>query len=161
MEFFFYCDNTKTIKLEFALPEIIGYSMRHEIQVKVYYEDTDAGGVMYHASHIRFMERARTEFMDQFETTIAELHHSGIYFVVTHIDIKYKASVKLGETVTVSAEVNRLKGASMVIRQEITRGDELIAEAMVTIASRNKDGIVRLPPFIPEQIKRSGWKPGN
>lgn len=144
--------------LEFGLPQIIGYNMRHEIQVKVYYEDTDAGGVMYHASHIRFMERARTEFMDSLGTSIAEMHNSGIFFVVTHIDISYRAPVKLGETLTVSAWVHRLKGASMVLRQEITRGDMLIAEAFVTIASRNNKGITPLPSFIPEALKGSGWK---
>ena len=81
--------------------------MKHSMEIKVYYEDTDAGGVMYHASHIRFMERARTEFLSQFGTSVEALHNSGLYFVVTRINIRYRQPARLGDLLTVTAETEK------------------------------------------------------
>jgi len=130
--------------------------MKHTITTKVYYEDTDAGGVMYHASHIRFMERARTEFIDQLGTSIAELHSKGLFFVVTHIDIYYRAPAYLGDTLTVSAEVSEVRNVSMSLKQEIHKGDTLVAKATVTIAHKDKERLVRLPAVILSRFGRAG-----
>lgn len=64
--------------------------MDHRIKVKIYYEDTDAGGVVYYANYLRYMERARTEFLAEHGINVAEHHHHGNFFVVTHVDIRYK-----------------------------------------------------------------------
>jgi len=130
--------------------------MKHTIATKVYYEDTDAGGVMYHASHIRFMERSRTEFIDQLGTTVAELQKNGLFFIVTHIDIYYRAPAYLGDTLTVSTEIAELKKVSMSLKQEITRGDTLVAEATITIALTDKERLIRLPAGILSQLGGAG-----
>ena len=127
--------------------------MKHTITQKVYLEDTDAGGIMYHASHIRFMERARTEFIGTLGTSIAELHQQGLFFVVTHIDIHYKAPSFLGDVLTISAEVAEVKRVSMTLRQEIRNGDRLAASARVTIAMKDRHRLVRIPQEI---IRRLG-----
>ena len=130
--------------------------MTHTITQKVYLEDTDAGGVMYHASHIRFMERARTEFIAQLDTSVAELHNKGLFFVVTHIDIYYRAPAYLGDTLTVSAEVSEVRNVSMSLKQEIRKGDSLVAEATVTIAMKDKERLVRLPAGLLSRLDRTG-----
>ena len=122
--------------------------MKHTITQKVYLEDTDAGGIMYHASHIRFMERARTEFIGTLGTSIEELHQQGLFFVVTHIDIHYKAPSFLGDVLTISAEVTELRRVSMTMRQEIRNGDSLVASALVTIAMKDRHSLVRIPKEI-------------
>ena len=119
--------------------------MKHSMEIKVYYEDTDAGGVMYHASHIRFMERARTEFLSQFGTSVEALHNSGLYFVVTRVNIRYRQPARLGDILTVTAETEKVKKYSMTIKQSIEKGKTLIAEASITIALRDDNGLVLLP----------------
>jgi len=122
--------------------------MKHAITQKVYLEDTDAGGIMYHASHIRFMERARTEFIGMLGTSIEDFHQKGLFFVVTHIDIHYKSPSFLGDVLTISAEVTDVRRVSMTMRQEIRHGDTLVASAIVTIAMKNRQRLVRIPPEI-------------
>ena len=119
--------------------------MTHTITQKVYLEDTDAGGVMYHASHIRFMERARTELIGTFGTSLAELHRQGLTFIVTHIDINYRAPAFLGDVLTISAGTAEARRVSMKIRQRMLRGETLIAEATVTIAMMQDGKLVRMP----------------
>ena len=130
--------------------------MRHVITTKVYYEDTDAGGVMYHASHVRFMERARTEVIDQLGTSVAELHSKGLFFIVTHIDIHYRAPAYLGDTLTVSAETSEVRNVSMSLKQEIRRGNTLVADATVTIALTDKERLVRMPAGLLSRLNSPG-----
>jgi len=127
--------------------------MKHSINQTVYLEDTDAGGIMYHASHIRFMERARTELIGTMGTSVAELQQKGIFFVVTHIDIYYRAPSFLGDVLTVSAEVAEVKRVSMTIKQEIRNADKLVADALVTIAMKDRHRLVRIPPEILDRMR--------
>lgn len=118
----------------------------HSIKVKIYYEDTDAGGVVYHANYLKYLERARTEFLNDIGISVSKYHREGILFVVTHIDIHYKKPALLGDTLEVSSEVIELKKVSMTIKNEIKRGQDIIATAMVTVACVSKDlKLQRLP----------------
>lgn len=120
--------------------------MAHSIKVKVYYEDTDAGGVVYYANYLRFMERARTEFLAEHGINVAGYHNEGFFFVVTHVDISYKRPARLGETVDVTTDVEELKNVSLTIKNRILRDDTLLVEALVTIACIDKDGRPRRLP---------------
>ena len=73
--------------------------------MKVYYEDTDAGGVVYYANYLRFMERARTEYLAELGVSVSELHDQGRLLVVTHVDISYRHPARLGENLEVTTEV--------------------------------------------------------
>lgn len=123
------------------------------MKIKVYYEDTDAGGVMYHASHIRFMERARTDFLAAEGLDIAAYQARGQYFVVSHVDIHYRAPVHLGEVLDVTAEIKEAGRASMTVRQTMRRDGALVAEADITIVFRDARGIVRLPDEMLELLR--------
>ena len=102
---------------------------------RVYYEDTDAGGIVYYANYLKFAERARTEFvralgMSQQENLAAE-ERAG--FVVRSLNADYKAPAVLDDLLTVSCEVTELGGASAVMHQEILRGDEVLVSLDVKV----------------------------
>lgn len=123
--------------------------MSHSIKVKIYYEDTDAGGIVYHANYLRYLERARTEFLKEKGIDVAEYHRKGIFFAVTHVDIFFKSPAQLGDVITVTTEVAELKKASITVKNHIFKDDRLLIEALITFACLNSSyRPVRLPePF--------------
>ncbi|HMK60249.1 MAG TPA: tol-pal system-associated acyl-CoA thioesterase [Dissulfurispiraceae bacterium] len=124
--------------------------MAHGIKVKVYYEDTDAGGVVYYANYLRYMERARTEFLADHGISVADHHNNGIFFVVTHVDINYKKAARLGEVIDVTTEVEEMRNASMTVRNRILREGSLLVDASLTLACIGSDG---KPQRLPEQFE--------
>ncbi|HMK56665.1 MAG TPA: YbgC/FadM family acyl-CoA thioesterase [Dissulfurispiraceae bacterium] len=124
--------------------------MAQSIKVKVYYEDTDAGGVVYYANYLRYMERARTEFLTDYGISVADHHNKGIFFVVTHVDISYKKAARLGETIELTTEVEEMRNASMTVRNRILRDGNLLVDALLTFACIGADG---RPQRLPEQFE--------
>lgn len=112
----------------------------HHLKIKVYYEDTDAGGVVYYGNYLRYLERARTEFLLDNGIDVSELHNRGYFFPVTHVDIYYRRPARLGETIELTTELKETKNASMTIKNQIFRSDTLLIEAYVTIACIDKEG---------------------
>jgi acyl-CoA thioester hydrolase len=125
--------------------------MLHRFTLKIYYEDTDAGGVVYYANYLRYLERARTEFLLEHGINVAEFHNAGLFFVVTHVDIQYKRPARLGETINITTEITEMKNASMVLKSGIFRDGELLVEALVTFACIDKNG---KPHRLPEAFKK-------
>jgi acyl-CoA thioester hydrolase len=102
---------------------------------RVYWEDTDAGGVVYHASYVRFFERARTEWLRHRGIGQAALREQDdCVLVVRAMEVDFLRPARLDDLLEVSVRVARLKGASLVIAQSITRGDEVLATATVRVA---------------------------
>ena len=112
----------------------------HKIRIKIYYEDTDAGGVVYYANYLRFMERGRTELLSDKGIDIAEYHSKGYFFPVIHVDIHYRKPAKLGETIEVATEVVETTNATLTFRQEIFRGDAVLVVATIKLACINSQG---------------------
>ena len=119
-------------------------------RVKVYYEDTDSGGVVYYANYLKFLERARTEALfsigfsnrkiqDQFESLI----------IVKSCNIEYKKSAYLEDELLVRSFVKSITKTSFFMTQIITKGDETIIESQVHLVFINKDG---KPTKIPDEI---------
>jgi acyl-CoA thioester hydrolase len=101
----------------------------------VYYQDTDAGGVVFHAQYFAFMERARTELLNQAGIDLAALaEERGVQFMVASLAAKYHRGARLNEVISVSAEVVKIGRASVVFRQRVERSGELLVEADVTLA---------------------------
>ncbi|TAN42622.1 MAG: tol-pal system-associated acyl-CoA thioesterase [Nitrospirae bacterium] len=121
------------------------------MNIKIYYEDTDAGGVVYYANYLRYLERARTEFLFEHDINVAEFHDQGLFFVVTHVDIHYRRSARLGDVITVTTEVSELKNASLLLKHKILKDETLLIEAAVTIACIDTGG---RPRRLPESFKR-------
>jgi acyl-CoA thioester hydrolase len=124
--------------------------MADPLRVKIYYEDTDAGGVVYYANYLRYMERARTEFLSKRGISVAGYHGEGLFFVVAHVDIRYRSPARLGETIEVQTEVKELKRASITLGHRVLREDALLAEAEVTLALVDRE---RKPVRLPEAFK--------
>lgn len=120
--------------------------MAHSIEIKVYYEDTDAGGVVYYANYLRYLERARTELLASSGIDVAEYHRMGFFFVVVRVDIQYKKPAKLGDLLTVTTEIAERKNVTLTFKNRIFRNDSLLVEALVTISCLGKEGKpVRFP----------------
>jgi acyl-CoA thioester hydrolase len=125
--------------------------MSHRIKIRIYYEDTDAANVVYYANYLKFMERARTEFLSELGIDVAEYHGQGCLFPVTHIDVKYKQPARLGDMIEVTTEIKELGNASLIINHNIFKKDALIVEASVKLACIGNDG---KPRRIPEEFKK-------
>jgi len=127
----------------------------HELPVRVYYEDTDAGGIVYHASYIRFAERGRTEMLRDAGFEHAQLfREQGIAFAVVSMNINFRAPAKLDDLLVVKTCVTRLGGASMDMQQDIYFGDLLICEIKLTLVCiDNALKAVRLPQVVRDLFK--------
>lgn len=106
----------------------------HHYYLRVYYEDTDAGGVVYHASYIRFAERARTEALRDAGAAHAEMaREHDMIFMVRRIEIEYLRPARLDAWLRVATSVEHVGGASARLRQEITEGDTTVAVLTVVL----------------------------
>jgi len=113
---------------------------RHVMPVRVYYEDTDFSGIVYHANYLRFMERGRTNFLrllgaDQrglFEEAAAEA--PGFAFVVRAMTLDFLKAARMDDLLHVTTAPAEVRGASITLHQTVTRGDELLVEGQVRVA---------------------------
>ncbi len=113
---------------------------RHVMAVRVYYEDTDFSGVVYHANYLRFMERGRTNFLrllgaDQrglFEE--AEKEAPGFAFVVRSMTLDFRSPARMDDILRVTTTPAEVKGASITLHQTVARGEEVLLQAQVRVA---------------------------
>ncbi len=102
---------------------------------RVYWEDTDAGGVVYHASYLRFMERARTEWLRSRGIVQDALRErDGVVFVVRAMQIEFLRPARLDEELAVAVDLVQARGASLLLRQMVRRGTTALVEAQVKVA---------------------------
>ena len=119
--------------------------------IRVYYEDTDAGGVVFYANYLKFFERARTEMLramgyEQDELIVTD----GIIFVVRSVQVDYLSPARFNELLRVSAEVTLAKKASLTFEQLITRGDDILCKSIIRIACLDTKSM--RPKAIPENL---------
>lgn len=125
--------------------------MIHQFDLRVYYEDTDFGGIVYYANYLKFIERARSEFVREVGVDqVALKQDEGIIFAVRRVEADYLAPAKYDDQLTVHTTPLRVTGARLVFRQDVNRGDELLFSAIVTIAALNKSG---QPTRMPANIR--------
>jgi acyl-CoA thioester hydrolase len=108
---------------------------RYEILTRVYWEDTDAGGVVYYANYLKFMERCRTDWLralgvDQLQLRAAR----GLQFAVVSVTVDFLRPAVLNDEIIVTAELMRMSGATIAFRQTIMRGDAQLIEASTRVA---------------------------
>lgn len=119
----------------------------HFFPVRVYFEDTDLTGIVYHANYLRFIERARSDMiaMAGADQRTAQEAGEGAY-VVADLSIRYRAPARLDDALTIVTRLETLRAASLVIHQRVMRGEEVLAEAMVTAAFVTPEGRPRRQP---------------
>ena len=119
----------------------------HRFPVRVYFEDTDAGGVVYHAGYLRFMERARSDML-----RVAGIDQRGALdrgegvYMISDLAIRYRRPAKLDDELLVVSRLQKLRGASCVIHQRVMRGMEVLTQADVTAAFIDAEGRPRRQP---------------
>jgi len=111
-----------TSEVEFSLP------------VRVYIEDTDAGGIVYYVNYLKYMERARTEFMRGLGMDRSAIFNSELMFVVRDVTVTYQRPALLDDDLSATAALTAVGGASLKLRQCVLRGTDLLAEASVSLA---------------------------
>ena len=130
-------------------PELFVYSF----PVRVYFENTDAGGVVYHGEYLKFLERARTEWLRHLgydHQALARNHR--LVFVVTQAGVEFLKPARLDDIVVVSVQLESLGKVRCVFAQEIRREDDLLVRAKITVACVTGDSFK--PTEIPEALRR-------
>ena len=118
----------------------------HVISVRIYYEDTDFSGNVYHAAYLKFFERGRTEFLRDLGIHHHELAEQGIAFAVRTMALEFVAAARIDDLLMVRTTVVESSGVRLVLDQTISRNDKLIASARVTVvAIKMSGGPARLP----------------
>lgn len=127
------------------------------LKIRIYYEDTDAGGIVYHTNYIKFCERARSEAF--FKAGLNFTKESG-YFVVSSLEAKFIASAVLGDEVFVRTKILELKKASLGLEQEIYKFDDKNAEkllfrATITLAFMKEEKLAKINDEIRKFLENS------
>ncbi len=104
------------------------------LPVRVYIEDTDAGGIVYYVNYLKFMERSRTEFLRQYGYDKPAILDDGKLLVVHRAEVDYKRSAKLDDLLAVTCELDTLARTNVIFRQRIFRGNELLCTGLIRIA---------------------------
>lgn len=121
------------------------------IKVKVYYEDTDAGGVVYYANYLKYFERARTEFLESLRIKVSDYAKQGTKFVVVRTEIDYISPAKLGDILEVQTEIFELKKVSLSFRYTVKKqtDNKLIAKGITKLACvDNNLKLIKIPEEI-------------
>ena len=120
----------------------------HVLPVRVYYEDTDFTGVVYHANYLRYFERGRSDFLRMAGVSHTDLleRHDPAAFVVTRMEVDFRKPARIDDALLVRTTYDEAKGPRLCIGQRIMRGEEVIAAAAVFAACISLDGRPRKPP---------------
>ena len=131
----------------------------HRFPVRVYYEDTDFSGLVYHASHLRFMERGRTELLRALGVHQRALHEgeagASVFFVVRAMDIDFMKPALMDDLLIVETQVDEVGGASVSLSQKIMRDGELLVKAAVKVAAVENGRPRRLPAEVRKKFEQA------
>lgn len=142
---------------------IVGYDLDgrmaedgvHVYPVRVFYEDTDAGGIVYHANYLRFMERARTSLLRLAGWKQSEIvADTGVAFAVRRMTIDFVAPAKLDDTLEVLTKILDTRGASFAAAQWIMRGDQKLVGAEIQVAAVTAGRAARLPAAMRQALEK-------
>lgn len=115
--------------------------------IRIYYEDTDAGGIVYYANYLRYAERARTEYLRALGLNQEDmLKNQGVGFVVRECHISYKSPAKLDDALNITCKVTEIKGVSLKMEQKLYRGETILSEIEVSLV------FLSLPAMRPTKI---------
>ncbi|WP_237480976.1 tol-pal system-associated acyl-CoA thioesterase [Lichenibacterium dinghuense] len=127
----------------------------HRLAVRVYYEDTDFSGVVYHANYLRYFERGRTELLRDLGVDQASLFAAEppLGFAVARIEVDFRRPARMDDLLDVETRVAELGGASLTMHQRLTRGGDLLVEATVRVAAVSRGRAARLPRDLADLLR--------
>lgn len=123
-------------------------------QYRIYYEDTDAGGLVYYANYLKFFERNRTDFLRHIGIIQSQLLQENLAFVVRKCEIEYILPAKLDDLIKITVKITKINGATITMEQEITKSDKILSRLKVDIIHINSKKLrpVRIPQTIKDLI---------
>lgn len=121
----------------------------HSFPIRVYYEDTDLAGIVYYANYLKFIERARSEWLRELGVDQLQLKASGLVFAVRHLEADYLSPARFDDLLVVETGLNMLGSARIVMDQRVLRGDRLLFAARVTVVCVAENG---RPARIPAEV---------
>ena len=123
--------------------------------LRVYIEDTDAGGIVYYVNYLKFMERARTEFMRSLGFGKDYIFSSELMFVVQDVAVQYLQPARLDDELLATVTLHKTGGASMIMHQRVLRGDTLLVEGDIKIACVDMNSLKpkRIPASVLERLR--------
>ncbi|TFZ58622.1 tol-pal system-associated acyl-CoA thioesterase [Methylorubrum sp. Q1] len=132
----------------------------HRLPLRIYYEDTDFSGFVYHASYLRFMERGRTELLRALAGDQSEMHAegTGLVFVVRKMTLDFLKPARMDDWIEVHTRSSALRGASMHLAQEVRRGGEVLVRADVVVACVRNGRAIRLPDGLRRALTPAGLR---
>lgn len=128
--------------------------MIHKMDLRIYYQDTDAGGIVYHSNYLDYAERARSEFLRDVGLPVNDLLERDVAFVIKKAELTYKSPARLDDLLTVHTSIGDIKGASMIMNQTIKRGDTDLVEIVlqVVFVSPKTMAPIRIPADLKEKF---------
>ena len=123
------------------------------MEKRIYFHDTDAGGVVYYGNYLKYLEEARTEFLEKKNLSVADFYKRGLIYAVSKCNVNYKSPTRYGETLLCNAELKELTAVKLIFNQTIYEkvSHRLVIEAEVTLVCLNKDF---KPTAIPDDLRR-------
>ncbi|MCL5022875.1 MAG: acyl-CoA thioesterase [Nitrospirae bacterium] len=123
-----------------------------QIEKKIYYHDTDCGGVVYYANYLKYLEEARTEYLLARGIELRKLAEKNLWFVVARVEIEYRTPAHYQDTLRVSAKVEEARFSTLRFFQEIRKGDKTVVKATTTLVCVGRDF---KPARLPEEVKQA------
>lgn len=128
----------------------------HKLPVRIYYEDTDFSGIVYHANYLRYLERGRSDFFRLAGISHTELAQQDTAFAIIRMELDFKRSARIDDALLVRTTYDRVEGARLFVTQRITRGEDVVLEAKGVAVCISLSGRPRRPT--PEMLaKLSPW----
>jgi acyl-CoA thioester hydrolase len=129
----------------------------HVFSIRVYYEDTDFSGIVYHANYLRFIERARTELLREADLHQAQIHAGEqIFFVVARMNIEFLRPAHMDDLLAVETRIERMTAATLELDQSVKKGEEVLFTARVLIAAVAAGRACRIPKDVREKLAPLG-----
>lgn len=128
--------------------------MIHQMNLRIYYKDTDAGGIVYHSNYLEYAERARTEFLHDIGLSNIDLMERDIAFIIKRAEIDYKSPARMEDVLTVHTRIGEIKNASMIMLQTVKRGDQELVDLKIMVVFINPKTMtpVRIPADLKEKF---------
>ncbi len=125
------------------------------VEIRIYYEDTDLGGVVYYANYLRYFERSRTEFLRDRGVSLADWHRRGVVFTVTRAEVEYRRPAHYGDILTAETTVEEVRPVRFTLGCQIRRQEsgEVLVEGRTTLACL--EAATGRPLALPEEIRRA------
>lgn len=117
----------------------------HQLPVRIYYEDTDFSGIVYHANYLRYLERGRSDFFRLAGISHTELAEQDTAFAIIRMELDFKRSARIDDALLVRTTYDRVEGARLFVSQKITRGDDVVLEAKGVAVCISLSGRPRRP----------------